>query len=558
MFLALVEKHESGVPDYRPPRRSFGDRYSDDSYEEVDMGNSAGHTMQYVTGTTISLKKVVAEDDEKMKLELLEVGEKEATFDGRALFKGLAPNTENFYVYYCIEGAYLDYFYHRTVLLILLRAKTFHYACSGSFEDVVRLVQYRANSKAVDAENTLLQAVKYAQDSRSEADISLADLLDIASKLKNKDAALSPLALMGKVDRAILTECILRKQVDVFVNAVVVFGWEELSSPILKVLRNKSPEMLGHVASFATEVRDGILASFDPIANVVTDAIESDSVHDNSATKVAYMIFKLPSCERYREAFLSKCNEMSPSCLAGCIVGILDWYAEEGADRGVPAEIAQIVRIYISVAFTATAAKSSAAHAGRVLSRLLCTRPRDEKLQSEISSEIANTNCIELLRATLRFPDVSYEKGDPYILPIMSALIVALQYHKPVQNYAQLQAHVSGHPDVANFLRSSTRSFDYQKFENMKLARRFARRHFQGVFNHSEKHCEMASAHKNRDGPYVTRSKIVPDFEMKLERHKADQEEAQELEKLLRNYEVTTGNENAKRRRTDSKTVDMK
>ncbi len=42
----------------------------------------------------------------------------------------------------------------------------------------------------------------------------------------------------------------------------------------------------------------------------------------------------------------------------------------------------------------------------------------------------------------------------------------------------------------------------------------------------------MASVHGNRDGLYVTNTKLGRDFEMELDKYKADLEEAQKFENL--------------------------
>ncbi len=456
LFLALVEKHEEGepsAPSYYRRRRGY---YASD---DDDEGNSADRTMGEVFNTTIFLKKVIAEDDLESKMTVLEIDDEEATLNGEDLFEGLDPDKKDYSGYTGNAGPTLEYFYHRTVLLILPRSQTFAHACSCSFEEVARLVRRHAEANASNAEKTLLAAVNYAKSSRSEAYIFLADLLTVACDLKQKNAIRTLIALMGRGVRDVPGGCISSKQMRSLAKVAVAFGWKEFGSPIMNVLKNTTPAMLGHVASFATEIMGDLSAPADIVAKMITDAISSAPIHENAVGKVAYMLFQMPSCTWYRATFLSRCAKMPLSCLAACIANILDSLAEDEADRGVPAEIGKLVRKYMSLAFTRTEAKESQSHAGSVFSRLLWTCPRDDQLLGEISNAIASTNCPELLRAVLRYPDAYYEEGDPYLVPIVKARIAQLQYAQPVGNNVQPRAHVPRHPRVTTFLRSTARSF---------------------------------------------------------------------------------------------------
>ncbi|KAI0557479.1 hypothetical protein FGB62_298g07 [Gracilaria domingensis] len=509
--------------------------------------------MQDIIETSITTKKVIDEDDVQVEMSVLDFDDE----DREEFFDGLDPDREDFEGYTGNAGPTLAYFYHCTFLFILPRSKAFALACEESFQDVVRLVLRPADSGAADTAETLLEAVEYAKDSLTEAYTSLANLLHVSCRIKHKDTARSLMALMDSGSNVARGGCISLKHVNAFVSILSLFGWEEFGPLILNLVRTTPSKMLAHAAMLAIRVSEweNMLVSADSIAAAVMDIWETGPIYEGAVANVAKMLFSLPSCVPYRSRYASKCIELSPAGLAACIVSILICFAKDEAKHGVPTEIAGLTRKYTSVGFTREAASQETSNAGSVFGALLCADQRDEKLIEELAKAIISTNCAQILRETLRAPQVREKVGDSHVVSVAAARARQLRYPEPVGTNVQPHAFVPQHPEVTAFLRSSAPSMKYKAFNDRRHASNFARKHLWGTFNNSERHCATASVLGSDYDAYVIITKVVYVHKEKLEQYKRDQQELLEIERLLGSSEVICVDESAKRRRLNAKEV---
>ncbi|KAI0564664.1 hypothetical protein FGB62_24g233 [Gracilaria domingensis] len=509
--------------------------------------------MQDIIESSITTKKVIDEDDVQVEMSVLDFDDE----DGEEFFDGLDPDREDFEGCTRNAGPTLEYFCHCAFLFILPRSKAFALACEESFQDGVRLVLRRANSDAADTAETLLQAVEYATNSLTEAYTSLANLLHVSCRIKHKDAARSLMALMDSGSNVARGGCMSPKHVNAFVSVVNLFGWKEFGPLILNLVRKTPNKMVAHAAVLAVRVSElqNVLASADSIATAVMDIWDTGPVYEGAVANVGRMLFSLSSCVPYRARFVSKCTELSPAGLAACIVSILNCFAKDDAKHGVPAEIAELARKYIAGAFTTVDATQSASHAGNVFGALLGADPRDEELLEELAQAIIRTNCAQLLRETLRAPQVREKAGDAHVVSVAAARARQLRYPEPVGTNVQPHAFVPRHPEVTAFLRSSAPSMKYKAFNDHRHASNFARKHFWGTFNSSERHCASAGVLGGNYDAYVIITKVDYVRKEKLEQYKRDQQELREVERLFGSSEGKSVDESVKRRRLNATEV---
>ena len=575
VYLALVTKHESGEPE----QNYDGSEY----YGRPDNGRDSDMAEVYDTSVRVSKGISIDGDDATSLLQSLRIDfendvvtnvddydDEDEENEGPLFDEDDEPDEREYEGYTGNAGPSLDFYYHKAVAIVWPKQYTVEILCSVNVDAVIRILNRDLT--------TLQQALDYAPASKTSQH---ADKFLSAAVLHGDIATAKQVLQYYHVGQSAIPSGISTKdRAEAVVEAMEKFASSSPSDDEEKPFEESVLDLIrmfpSHTDPLVTLAlalhRNGFQDQAHNIARIIVAAVDKRAFLTPHKKDIAGHVFEMLAVLRLTdvlEEWHDALQTASASVLAAILVRL---------PRDVDQQLEALVATLYITALPKTTTKDAEEHCPDVFQVLVRSKP--DLLAQLIQIVMAMDGNNEILRATLccssfisAFRDAK-EASNSAVVDVITDLarsrVAQIGTEKPQvsSSWHQRNAHVPNHPVVTQFLRGPERSMVYTGvFENIRHARNFAAKHFNGYYNSAEHHSATAEARGSGGNAHVIITKTTHADERAQEGAlRQFQDRQTERRRILRDYSLETSidlthdldeNEEGNRKRQRRETSDV-
>jgi hypothetical protein len=565
LHLALITRHKTGSGEM-----PFHSKWSRWGHYDDDEGP---HEMIDCYEDSISVSKFVDATDKSVTLTGLEFDTDKETLDGEPLFHSDDEvDHEDYEGYTGNCGPTLEYWYHRACLVVWPRSFALKMACSRGIDAALALARSRIEGSSGPQESrveTLKEVWKFVKQKDAKSK-HLVDLLKMCCAMKDSSSAIEVLEHMDMEDTpgsapgyycyggggwARLSRGVASDERKLAIlGAVLEFGWNDLSTAVMRLVASTPKDSLARLAHLALELKSsnavGAALGSTAIARRVgeratsVESAASESLVSTHSLKdagfILKMLFAFADCTRFRKPFVKRVKAFGLDAVCDTMRTLAELYQAgqycSATDTNTPELFEIIVSDFCEAALAASkeTAASNVERAQTVWQLLLGLKY--DNLQATFVKGVLKHKSSKVLQALTRLPATVANAGNAHVTALADARVVQLRYARPQPSNRQPHAQVPGHPCVTAFFHGDQKTMTYTGFNGIRHARNFASKHGSysgGGYNMMEKTSARWIPGGSGAKAFVQIEKTDAAFREIIAEYERDQQELIVLEPLL-------------------------